>query len=476
MLLLYAAALVVGLTIIIRSHRGEQEAAYAQAAARTGAVTATLSAQIEGRRVVRLLRTYDSRGMLIKNTQDAWYYVLHESLRKSADAAGLNTPLLVVAYDTLKQELQSVATSAEKPVLREVYNGPGGDRIRDYIRSGATAPVRFSEAGSLVSIDAVRSMDGGVVAALVATTPLASLHAGSWAALLRETGLALLVLAVIGFFLFRRVGQLVRGEEDQRASLQERHTGVTDSIAYAGKIQTALIPPPECFREQFKDFFVLNRPRDLVSGDFHWYHRISDHECLVAAADCTGHGLPGAMMVAICCSLLNDLAREMQDHQPAEMLAELSRRLVASLHQEGRRTGAGDGMDIALCRVDRSNREISFAGAFRPLYWMHQGQLKVINGDRQPVGGSQHGNDRRFTQHCIHYLEGDSIYLFSDGLTDQFGGPERRKFMASRFNDVLLAHQGMPMAMQAEAIEHAFNAWKGAQPQVDDVCVLGIAV
>src|SRR5690606_27648052 len=119
--------------------------------------------------------------------------------------------------------------------------------------------------------------------------------------------------------------------------LQERHAGVTDSIAYAGKIQSALIPPPERFREQFKDFFVLNRPRDLVSGDFHWYHRINAHECLVATADCTGHGLPGAMMAAICCSLLNDLARETRAHAPADMLAELSRRLVATLHQEGRR-------------------------------------------------------------------------------------------------------------------------------------------
>ncbi|MCB0774555.1 MAG: serine/threonine-protein phosphatase, partial [Flavobacteriales bacterium] len=201
-----------------------------------------------------------------------------------------------------------------------------------------------------------------------------------------------------------------------------------------------------------------------------------EHIGLVAAADCTGHGVPGAMMAAIACSLLNDLGREMGDRDPATLLAELNRRMVRNLHQEGRRTGAGDGMDIALCRVDRRKREILFAGAFRPLYWMHEGRLQVINGDRKPVGGSQHGSERSFTLHRITYAEGDRIYLFSDGIVDQFGGPEKRKFMATRLGEVLENIQRMPMAMQAEALERAFLDWKGAQPQLDDVCVLGIAV
>lgn len=475
-LLLYGAALLVGLAIIINLHRGEKEALREQAMARLAGVTGTLSAQLDGGRVARLLETYDSRGMLIKNTQDAWYYVMHGALVKSAEAAGLEAPLLVVAYDAGKQELQIVATSAERPALREPYAGAGAAQARRFLQDGGTRPLRTQADGELVALDVVHTNTGRPVAALLARAPTAALDAAARAKLFRDIVAALMFFALIGVVFFRRVARLVQREERERTDLQVRHDGITDSIAYAGKIQTALIPPPERLREQFDDFFVLNRPRDLVSGDFHWYHRISGHECLVAAADCTGHGLPGAMMAAIACSLLNDLAREMDLRDPAEVLSELNRRMIRALHQEGRRTGAGDGMDIALCRIDRRKHELRFAGAFRPLYWIHGGKLTVINGDRLPVGGSHHGYDRTYTPHRVDLVPGDRIYLFSDGYVDQFGGPDNRKFMPARLNDLLLAHHHQPMAQQATALEHAFLEWKGLNPQIDDVCVMGIAV
>lgn len=476
MLLLYGTAVIIGAVVLFQSNRGGTQAAEQRAMARLSGVTGTLAAQLDGNRVTRLLATYDSRGMLIKSTQDAWYYVLHGALQRSALAAGLEDPLTVVAYDTLKQELQTVVTSAERPALRDAYAGPGAVLAKAYLLRENQAPVRTTVGGHLVSIDPVADGNGRLVGALLAQTPLAPLKAEARESLLRESAIAIVLFVLLGLLLFRRVGRMVRRQEQDHQQLQRKHAGVTDSIAYASKIQTALIPPPERFREQFNDFFVLNRPRDMVSGDFHWYHRISGHECLVATADCTGHGLPGAMIAAIACSLLNDLGREMQPHNPAEILSELNRRMIRTLHQEGHRSGAGDGMDIALCRIDRNAREILYAGAFRPLYWMHQGKLTVINGDRKPVGGSQHGVERAFTEHRITYAEGDSIYLFSDGYVDQFGGPDRRKFMAGRLNDLLQAHHGTPMAMQAQALEQAFLDWKGQHPQVDDVCMVGLAV
>ena len=137
-----------------------------------------------------------------------------------------------------------------------------------------------------------------------------------------------------------------------------------------------MIPKPERFRELFDDYFVLNKPKDVVSGDFHWFHRLSDDECLVATADCTGHGYPGAMMAAIGCSLLNELVTQHPHKDPAELLGLLSERLIHALDQSGQRKGAGDGMDVALCRIDRKQRELLFAGAFRPLYWeIHAGEV-----------------------------------------------------------------------------------------------------
>lgn len=476
MLLLYATALALGTAFIIHAHKGERQALEQQYMARLAGVTGTLSAQLDGSRVTRLLERYDTRGLLIKNTQDAWYYVLHGALDRSARAAGLEIPLLVLAYDPTASEVQAVVTSAARPVLRNPYDGPGKQIIQRFLLDGGRDPVRATVDGELVALDPVYDNMGQMVGVVVARSSASALATMARGKLVRDIVIAGMLFLLLGLLLFRQIGHLVRKEEEARNTLQVQHEGITDSIAYVGKIQAALIPPAERLREQFSDFFVLNRPRDMVSGDFHWYHRISDHECLVAAADCTGHGLPGAMLAVIACSLLNDLCNGGDTSDPARILAELNRRIIQTLHQEGRRTDAGDGMDIALCRVDRKEREILFAGAFRPLYWMHQGQLTVINGDRMPVGGNHHGTDRRFTVHRVAYHPGDSIYLFSDGYVDQFGGPDKRKFMPARLSELLLAHHHRPMALQAEALERAFLDWKGPNPQVDDVCVMGIAV
>lgn len=267
---------------------------------------------------------------------------------------------------------------------------------------------------------------------------------------------------------------MVQRAEDARDEWQARHEGISDSIAYAGKIQDALIPRPERYREMFADHFILNRPKDVVSGDFHWYHKISEDECLVAAADCTGHGLPGAMLAAIGCSLLNELVAQHPHSDPAELLGQLNERLIQALNQNGQRRGAGDGMDIALCRIDSRKRELLFAGAFRPLYWIHDRQLTVVNGDRKPIGGAQHDAKRKFTVHRIAYHRGDRFYLFSDGYVDQFGGPERQKFLIRRLHEMLLAGQQLDMTGQGVMLEKAFMEWKGQNDQVDDVFVMGL--
>ncbi|HMQ76859.1 MAG TPA: PP2C family protein-serine/threonine phosphatase [Flavobacteriales bacterium] len=476
LLVLFATLLTVGLALVVWSHSTTRRTLRHEAVARLSGITGTLATAIEGGRVTRLMEKYDSRGMLLHSAQDPWYYVLHENLRKPAEANRLSMPLRLVAYDDRKHELQVMVTSASTPALREPYTGPDQAAIIAAITEGRIDPGRVLRDDQVAAFDAVRNARGKVVAALVAELPTAELDALAMGRLWRHIGLLVLALVLVGGFLMRFVGGLVRREEEARSALQQRHDGVTDSIAYAGKIQSALIPRPERYGELFDDHFVLNRPKDVVSGDFHWVHRLSEHVRLVAQADCTGHGLPGAMMAAIGCSLLNELVMQHPDKDPAELLALLNQRMVHALNQRGERLGAGDGMDIALCRVDREQREILFAGAFRPLYWMHDGQLTVINGDRRPIGGNQHDADRRFTVHRLAYHAGDRIYLFSDGYVDQFGGPDGRKLMATRFSAILEQHQHLPLALQAEELERAFDAWKGAREQMDDVCVLGLAV
>jgi serine phosphatase RsbU (regulator of sigma subunit) len=201
---------------------------------------------------------------------------------------------------------------------------------------------------------------------------------------------------------------------------------------------------------------------------------LDEDRCLVAVADCTGHGVPGAMMATLGCSLLNEVVLQDPWRDPAELLHHLNQRLIQSLHQQGQHKGAGDGMDIALCRIDRHMREIIFAGAFRPLYWIHDGQLTVINGDRKPIGGSHFEPERKFTVHRLAYHPGDRVYLFSDGYVDQFGGPEHKKFMLARFNALLLGEQHLGMDLQRDLLARVFDEWRGASEQVDDVCIMGL--
>lgn len=220
----------------------------------------------------------------------------------------------------------------------------------------------------------------------------------------------------------------------------------------------------------------MDRPKQLVSGDIHWVHRVNDDVGYVAAADCTGHGFPGAMMAAIGHALLNEVIPQNTHLDPAEMLAMLNARMVATLHQKGGKRGAGDGMDIALCRVDKARREILFAGAHRPLYWCHEGRITVINGDRRPIGGTHHDPERRYTVHRIAYSPGDRIYLFSDGYVDQFGGPRQERFQSTRLQELLHANQHLTLQQQHDLLVQSFNDWKGGAEQVDDVCLIGLAV
>ncbi len=474
--LLHGTLFVFSVALIAWLHNGQLKSLKSQAYAHLGGVTGTLGAQLDGGRVVRLLERYDSRGMLVNNTQDAWYYVLHENLKKAAQANKLDEPLFILAFDPATNELNLVVTSEEKPRLRERFDRVSTSALVDYLRTDRIDAQHGVWGDEVAVFDAVRDSRDHVTGVVYTSTPLNGLVAKAQGRLWRNIAACAVAFVIIGLFLLRRVGHMVAREEAARDHWQQRHEGITDSIAYAGKIQGALVPRPDQFREIFADHFLLNRPKDVVSGDFHWYHRLDADSCFVAAADCTGHGLPGAMMAAIGCSLLNELVTTHPHKDPAELLGLLSERMVHALHQSGQHMGAGDGMDVALCRIDRRQREILFAGAFRPLYWMHDGQLTVINGDRKPVGGSQHGDRRKFTVHRVAYHPGDRIYLFSDGYVDQFGGPDRKKFMSARFNEMLAANQHLPMALQAEALERAFLDWKGDNEQVDDVCVLGLAV
>lgn len=467
---LFGTLLLLCAALIGVAHWQELKSQRQEALDRLAAIAAMLADQVPARHAPLLLEKYPAPGLIIKNTQDARYYLVHEQLRKAAARNGLELPLQLLAPDE-QGAWVVVATSEERPAFRSPVGsliGPGPSK---------TAGFRGIKDDLLLAAEPLLDEQSGEPTGLImARMPMNTAIGAATASLWRNIAIALALFGLAALVLFRSVGRWVRQNEADSLALASRNMDITDSIAYAGRIQRALVPPPQAYQDLFSGAFVIDRPKDLVSGDFHWCHRLNDAVSYVAAADATGHGLPGAMMAAIGCSLLNEIVPANPDKDPAELLNMLNTRVVATLHQQGQRRGAGDGMDIALCRIDRSQREILFAGAFRPLYWLHDGQLSIINGDRKPVGGAHLELDRKYTCHRLAYSAGDRIYLFSDGYVDQLGGPERKRFMTARLQQLLEANKALPMERQAELLEQAFLDWKGAAEQVDDVCLLGIAV
>ncbi len=247
---------------------------------------------------------------------------------------------------------------------------------------------------------------------------------------------------------------------------------INASIKYAERIQRAVLPPDDYVNKILPEHFILFLPRDIVSGDFYWATQ-KDDKLVFTAADCTGHGIPGAFMSMLGVSYLNEIVNQMKNLNAGEILNILRNHIMNSLHQEGKEGEQKDGMDMGLCVYDPSSKELQFAGAYNSMYMIRGGELKDVKADRMPIAIHYHGKEP-FTNHEMKMEKGDVIYLFSDGFPDQFGGPNGKKFMYKKMKELLLKIHEEPMTKQREKLLKVFEDWRGEHEQVDDVIIMGI--
>jgi serine phosphatase RsbU (regulator of sigma subunit) len=290
-------------------------------------------------------------------------------------------------------------------------------------------------------------------------------------------------LAVVGFSRYRIKKKAAAELTRKNMIIEEKNKDITDSINYAKRIQSAILPPTETIAQHFPEHFILYRPKDIVSGDFYWT-AARDGKMMIAAVDCTGHGVPGAFLSIVGYTALNKAVNEKGLTKPSDILEELNREVVSILRQDGN-PELKDGMDIALCTYDPSTSILQYAGAFNPL-WLFKSDdsspvprppsLEEIKADRQPVGSTVKGTNVKFTTHEVKMSKGDVFYMFSDGYADQFGGKEGKKFKVSRMKELLLSLQGKPMSEQKRMAEQALEQWKGNFEQIDDVLVIGVRI
>lgn len=270
----------------------------------------------------------------------------------------------------------------------------------------------------------------------------------------------------------QRLHEALEELRETKKLVDAQHKSITDSINYASRIQHAIIPTETDIKRLFSDAFIYYEAKDIVSGDFPWVFHNGTFT-YIAAVDCTGHGVPGAMMSLIGNLLLNDLAKH-EEIDPASLLDHLHQAVVRTLKQEEDGKQTSDGMDIALCRVDHRTQEVQFAGAHRPLYHATEGDIRIYPGDKFPIGGNQYRGRTGFSNYSVKPQAGECIYFFSDGLTDQFGGPDGLKFGPRRAREILLEHIALPMHEQRSHIQTALQDWKKVTKQTDDILLIGI--
>ena len=252
--------------------------------------------------------------------------------------------------------------------------------------------------------------------------------------------------------------------------IEEMNTKLTDSIEYAKKIQNASLPKKACLDAVMPEYFVLLKPRDIVSGDFYWVGQV-EYKLVVVAADCTGHGVPGAIMSMFGVAYLHEIVGVKGETSPAAILNELRQIIINSL-QQNEDSEVKDGMDMSVIAIDSSTNSIEFSGAFNPLFFIRDQQLKVVPADRMPVSYGE--IDQSFSNHVIPYQKGDCFYLFSDGFAAQFGGQHDKKLKQNGFQQMILNHHLLPMEEQRKRFDDFFIEWKGGHEQVDDVLLMGI--
>ncbi len=257
----------------------------------------------------------------------------------------------------------------------------------------------------------------------------------------------------------------------QRDQISYQNKQITDSIEYASRIQVAVLPLDEVLTRFFDQYFIINMPRDVVSGDFYFFREIED-KIIVAVADCTGHGVPGAFLSMLGLAYLNEIVANYNVFYANEILNALRKQVIAALRQS-EHSDRKDGMDISLCLFDTGKQEVQFAGAYNPLIMIRNNEVIEINADKMPIGFHRRHNNN-FSSQILPYLNNDIFYMFSDGYIDQFGGAHGRKFLKANFRNLLLEISPLSMDKQREAILQNFYTWKGEHHQIDDIMVLGI--
>jgi serine phosphatase RsbU (regulator of sigma subunit) len=450
---------------------------------RLDAIAKTLSVQIDGNNHKLLTDTYKINGEIKTNKENALYYSIQRQLKEVQSKNNLKSEISTLIYNDSLKQFFYVVNSSDKPYYLDLYSQNHEAFLKDY-QVGGVLPQYKDEYGTwLTAISPIRNDEGVVVAIVEVDERYDDFIDVIDEELYSKIAIALIIFTIVAFVLLRYLRQILLAEETVKKELansyeiiNQHNEDMLNSINYAKKIQIAILPPLEVIQQNIPKSFVFYKPKDIVSGDFYFFKElIPQKKYVIAVCDCTGHGVPGALMSMIGNNFLEQIIDD-DCFSPAEILTKLNRSVIYALKQDAMQSESRDGMDVSLCMIDIEKQTLTYAGANRPLYTVEgDGVFSEIKGDKRPIGGLDNSLFE-FKEHTIDLKEHTNYYLFSDGYVDQFGGEKNKKFSTKRLKELLGGISKRTMNEQSEAISQAFIQWKTNNGQTDDVLFIGFQI
>jgi len=448
----------------------------------------TLSLQVNGNELDELINRYNTKDTIKESNQDSIYYSIHQKLKAAKIINAISTDIYILKYDSLTDHkgltpLFFTVVSGDVPYYFHPYSTAPIELKLKYNNGGMMSPFEDEHGHWLSAIAPVKNSMGktvGVIEVDQQFDEFIKLAKGKAFDELLVLIIIFIVITSIITFLIIKIIKIDNANREKiiktNSELQSKNLKISESINYAQRIQSALLPDSATIKEALKDSFVFYLAKDVISGDFPWFFQKCNNT-YISAVDCTGHGVPGAMMSFVGYFLLNEISAHIEEHNPGYILDKLDEKVKETLKQNDDSSNSRDGMDIALCSINLTNNIVEFAGAHRPLFLVRNNEIVEYKGERKGIGGlTLKNHPKSFTNHKIDVQVGDCIYMFSDGLPDQFGGKgeTKKKYSLSRIKELIMQYPTVPMEKMKEIFEKDFIEWKGSNRQMDDILLIGI--
>ena len=478
-LVVFTAILVLACYSVVSSYFMYCE----QSLNRLDAIAKTLAVQIDGNHHKLLTDTYNVNREIKSNKENALYYSIQRQLKEVQQKNNLKSEISTLIYNDSLKQFFYVVNSSDKPYYLDIYSQNHEAFLKEYYIGGMLPQYRDEYGTWLTAISPIRDGTGKVVAIVEVDERYDDFIDVIDGELYGKIAIALFIFTIVAFVLLRYLRQILLAEDEVKKELatsykiiNQHNEDMLNSINYAKKIQTAILPPLELIQKNIPQSFIFYNPKDIVSGDFYFFKElIPGKKYVIAACDCTGHGVPGALMSMIGNNFLEQIIDD-DCFSPAEILTKLNRSVIYTLKQDAMQSESRDGMDVSICMVDIEKQTLTFAGANRPLYIVDaDGGFLEIKGDKRPIGGLDNSLFE-FKEHIIELKEQANYYLFSDGYVDQFGGEKNKKFSTKRLKGLLGEIYKRPMHEQSDVISKSFIQWKLNNGQTDDVLFIGFRV